>query len=88
MRTLTLDNAVVDLKNLVCQTINDRDETIIVSNEGAVVMLEEKEWSHMKEMLRLLSDKSSLAALIESHAIRDRGEKPESLSIEEVFTDV
>ena len=51
-------------------------------------MIDESEWSNIKETLRLLSDKESLAALLESHAIRDRGEKPEGLSAEEVFGDV
>ena len=71
MRTVTLDQAVDDLKNIIQRTIQDKDEPVIASNEGAVVMLEENEWSNVKETLRLLSDKESLAALLESHAIRD-----------------
>jgi|LGVF01.1.fsa_nt_gb PHD/YefM family antitoxin component YafN of YafNO toxin-antitoxin module len=88
MRTVTLDQAAIDLRSIVQRTIRDRDETVIASNEGAVVVIDEDEWSSIKEMLRLLSDKKSLGALIESHAIRDRGEKPEGMSAEEVFNDV
>jgi len=51
-------------------------------------VLDESEWSNIKETLRLLSDKESLAALLESHAIRDRGEKPEGVTPEEAFKDV
>ena len=88
MRTVTLDQAVSDLKAIILRTISDRDETVISSKEGAVVVLDEREWSNIKETLRLLADKESLAALLESHAIRDRGEKPEGMSPEEAFKNV
>ncbi|MCD6298881.1 MAG: hypothetical protein J7M30_17195 [Deltaproteobacteria bacterium] len=88
MRTVTLDQASVDLKNIILRTIRDQDETVIVSNEGAVVVLDENEWSNIKETLRLLSDKKSLTALLESHAIREQGEKPEGVTAEEAFSDV
>ena len=88
MRTVTLDKADSDLKAIILRTISDRDETVISSKEGAVVVLDEREWSNIKETLRLLADKESLAALLESHAIRDRGEKPEGVSPEEAFKDV
>ena len=88
MRTITLDQASSDLKAIILRTIRDQDETVISSKEGAVVVLEEREWLNIKETLRLLSDKESLAALLESHAIRDRGEKPEGVPPEEAFKDV
>ncbi len=88
MRTVTLDKAINDLENIIYRTIHDNDETVIASNEGSVVVLNEKEWSNIKETLRLLSDKESITALLESHAIRDQGRKPEGLSPEEAFSDV
>ena len=88
MRTITLDQATTDLKSIIRKTIQDGDETVIASNDGAVVMLDENEWSNIKETLRLLSDKKSLAALIEAHAIRDKGQKPEGITPEEAFNDV
>ncbi|MCD5417746.1 type II toxin-antitoxin system prevent-host-death family antitoxin [Candidatus Bipolaricaulota bacterium] len=88
MRTVTLDQATIDLKDIILRAIRDHDETIISSKEGAVVVLDESEWSNIKETLRLLSNKESLAALLESHAIRDRGEKPEGVTPEEAFKDV
>ena len=88
MRTVTLDQAIINLKDIIHRTISDNDETVIASSEGSVVMLDENEWSNIKETLRLLSDKESLVALIESHAIRDQGGKPEGLSVEEAFGDV
>ena len=88
MRTITLDQATSDLKAIILKTIRDHDETVISSKEGAVVVLDESEWSNIKETLRLLSDKESLVALLESHAIRDQGEKPEGVTPEEAFKDV
>ncbi|MBW1717315.1 MAG: type II toxin-antitoxin system Phd/YefM family antitoxin [Deltaproteobacteria bacterium] len=88
MRTVTLDEAANDLRAIILRAIRDRDETVISSDEGAVVVLDESEWSNIKETLRLLSDKESLAALLESHAIRDRGEKPEGVTPEKAFEDV
>ena len=88
MRTVTLEQAITNLESIIKKTIRDHDETIIASREGAVVVIDESEWSNIKETLRLLSDKESLAALLESHAIRDRGGKPVSLSPEEVFGNV
>jgi PHD/YefM family antitoxin component YafN of YafNO toxin-antitoxin module len=88
MRTVTLDQAIIDLKSIIHRTIRDNDETVIASSEGSVVVLNENEWSNIKETLRLLSDKQSIAALLESHAIRDQGGIPEGLSAEEAFGDV
>ncbi|MGD9975416.1 MAG: hypothetical protein AB7S77_20330 [Desulfatirhabdiaceae bacterium] len=88
MQTVTFDVAERDLKNIIHKTIRDKDEIIIAVDEGAVVLLEESEWGHIKETLRLLSDKISLSALIESHAIRDFGQKPEGITPDEAFDDV
>ncbi len=80
MRTVTLDQASADLKAIIQQTIRDKDETVIASSDGAVVVLDENEWSNIKETLRLFTDKQSLSALLESHAIRDRSEKPNGIT--------
>ena len=88
MRTITLDQAIDNLESIIQKTISDHEETIIASKEGSVVVIDEGEWSNIKETLRLLSDKESLTALLEAHAIRDRGGKPVGLSAEEIFGDV
>ena len=88
MHTITIDVASRDLKSIILKALNDKDETVIATNEGSVIVLDEREWSHIKETLRLLSDKDSLAALIASHAVRDRGERPEGIGPEEAFEDV
>ena len=58
------------------------------ADDGSVVILDESEWSNIRETLRLLSDKESLTALIESHAIREKGMRPEGIGPEEAFKDV
>ena len=88
MNTITFDTASRHLKDIILNTIKDKNETIIATDEGSVVVLDESEWSHIKETLRLLSDKHSLSALIESHADRDRGKRPVGISPEEAFKDV
>jgi len=88
MPTFTIEQASQNLRALISETIRDKEESIIASDEGAVVILDESEWRHIKETLRLLSDKESLASLLESHSIREMGEKPEGISPEEAFKDV
>ncbi len=85
MQTVTLDVAARQLKSIINKIIRNKEETIIAVDEGAVVLIEESEWGHIQEMLRLLSDKNSLSALMESHAIRDRSQTPEGIAPEEAF---
>ena len=85
MHTITFETASKNLKSVILKTIKNKYETIVATDEGSVVILDESEWSHIKETLRLLSDKESLTALIESHADRDTGKKPEGIGPEEAF---
>jgi PHD/YefM family antitoxin component YafN of YafNO toxin-antitoxin module len=85
MNTILLENAEKNLKNIIAKTINDNDETVIVSEDGSVVLLTEAEWENVKETLRLFNDKKSLTALLHSHSLRDEGKEPEGRSIEEIF---
>ena len=88
MHTITFNQAAQDLKGVIKKTITDKDETIIATDDGSVVILDEGEWSHMKEPLRLLSDKDALTSLLESHAIRAKGKRPVGINFEKAFADV
>jgi len=88
MHTISFEMASKNLKSVILRTIKDKDETIVATDEGSVVILDESEWSHIKETLRLLSDKDSLAALIEAHSDRDKSKRPEGIGPEEAFKDV
>ena len=85
---ITFNQASQYLKGVKKKIINDKDETTITTDDGSVVIFDETEWSHMKETLRLLSDKDALTSLLESHAIRDQGKRPAGVNFEKVFADV
>ena len=85
---ITFNQASQYLKGVIKKIINDKDETTIITDDGSVVIFDETEWSHMKETLRLLSDKDALTSLLESHTIRDQGKRPAGINFEKVFADV
>ncbi len=88
MRAVNIKEAMSDLPGLINTTIKDVEETIIISEFGSVVVIDQDEWESIQETLRLLKDKKSLKALLESHKIRDEGKKMKSKSINEAFFDL
>lgn len=83
MRTVTLDTAVTNLKHLIADTLSNQEETIIVTNNGSVVMIDKQNWEGIIETLRLLRDEKSLKALLEGHKQRLNKGKPKGKSIKE-----
>ena len=75
MRAISVKEAMVDLPGLIDTTIKDVEETVIVSDHGSVVVIDQDEWESIQETLRLLKDKRSLRALLESHERRDQGKR-------------
>jgi len=88
MNALSLREASSNLPNIVENTIKNCDETLIVTDYGAVMMIDKEYWEEIQETLALLSDKQSLAALLEGHKLRDKGIKPSGKTINEVFNDL
>jgi len=88
MKALTLQEASTNLPYIVAETIKNSDETLIVSDEGVVIMIDKDYWEEIQETLRLLRDKKSLSALLEGHRQRDQGIIPSSKTIDEVFNDL
>jgi PHD/YefM family antitoxin component YafN of YafNO toxin-antitoxin module len=88
MRTISLNQATADMQSFINYTLSSKEEINIATDNGAVVMLPQEEYESMLETLRLISDKKSLKALLESHAIRDDGKEPKAYSISEVFGDL
>ena len=76
MKTVTLNNAVTNLQNIITNTISNQEETIIVTDNGAVVMIDKQNWEGIIETLRLLKDKKSLKALLEGHQQRQKKGRP------------
>jgi antitoxin YefM len=88
MSTVLLENALQNFPDLMKNVLMNNDETLIVSNFGSVMMISESDWNEIQETLHLLKDKRSLAALLESHKLRDQNHKIKSKSIEETFYDI
>ena len=88
MHAVSVENAMKDLPGLINRTIKNVDEVVIVSDYGAVVVIDQGEWESIQETLRLLKDKRSLKALLESHKLRDENKEIESKSVEEAFYDL
>ena len=87
MVSITLNNAVGNLPKIIADTIRNQEETVIVTDDGAVVMLSQDNWDSMLETLRLLRDKKSLKALLEGQARRKKGINF-GKSPEEIFYDL
>jgi len=66
----------------------EQEESAIVSDNGTVFLIPQKEFESMREILRLLSDKRSLNALLEGHSRHDAGLKLDSQSVEQIFYDL
>lgn len=88
MNTLTVNKALTNFPKLIENTINNFEETIIVSDSGSVVMISQSEWNSIMETIKLLTDKQSLKALIEGQKNREEGKKSESKTIQEAFYDI
>lgn len=88
MKTITVNQASQNLLKHINYSLKDHEEISIASENGAVVMISQTDYEAMKETLKLLSDKKSLRALVDSHYERDMGNEPESYSVEEVFSDI
>jgi PHD/YefM family antitoxin component YafN of YafNO toxin-antitoxin module len=88
MNTLSLQEASSNLPRIIENTRKNGDETLIVSELGAVIMVDESYWEEIQETLRLLRDKKSLTALLDGHHQRDKGIIPQGRTISEVFNDL
>jgi len=88
MNSVTLVEASMNLPKVVQATIQNYDETMIVSDNGTVVMVSEAYWEEMQETLRVLNDKRSLKALLSGHQARKEGRPIVSKTIDDLFYDL
>lgn len=81
-----------DMKNNIKQILNsaikDHEEVLVSCPDGNLVIISQDDWEITKDTLKLLNDKIALRALLNGHAMRDKGEKPPGKSIDEVFDDL
>jgi PHD/YefM family antitoxin component YafN of YafNO toxin-antitoxin module len=88
MNAITVNTAISNFPKLITNTIRNYEETLIVSDEGSVILIAEEEWNSMTETIRLFRDKKSLSALLEGHALRKQKKKTAIKTIEEAFYDL
>ena len=88
MKATTLKNAVTNLPQIIASTIQTEEETVIVTDEGSVVLVEQENWNSMVETLRLLRDKDSLSSLLQAIEARKKGNRPIGKTIDQIFTNV
>ncbi|MCP4351609.1 MAG: hypothetical protein GY795_39595 [Desulfobacterales bacterium] len=88
MISIGIEKAAQTLPQLIQDTITNCEETVIVSDTGSVVLIDQAEWENLQETLRLLRDKKSLEALISGHKQRNQGVRPDGVSIEKAFYDL
>ncbi|MDM8516480.1 hypothetical protein QUF76_09790 [Desulfobacterales bacterium HSG16] len=88
MISVNVQKAARNLPQLVHDTLRNCEETVIVSDTGSVVMVDQVEWENLQETLKLFRDKKSLKALLEGHKARDQGIGPDSVSVDKAFYDL
>ena len=88
MNMVTIQTASQNLAEIITRTIEDSDETAIVADDGAVILVSHTYWDSMQETLRLLRDKRSLKALLEGHQVRESGRPIEAVTVGEAFGDL
>ncbi len=71
MISVNIEKAALTLPQLIHNTLKNCEETLIVSDAGAVVLVDQAEWENIQETLKLLHDETSLKALLEGHKVRD-----------------
>ncbi len=88
MKTITLEQANKDLLSHINYSLQTHDEVNIASESGAMIMLPQEDYESIMETVRLLADKKSLKALLDSHTQREQGVKATSYTVEDVFSDL
>ncbi len=88
MKTVTIEQAMTDLINMIKDSLKTREEISIATNDGAVIILPQEDYESMQETLKLLMDKKSLRALLKAQNEREDGIIPKSYDVEDVFDDL
>jgi PHD/YefM family antitoxin component YafN of YafNO toxin-antitoxin module len=88
MTTITLGNLQSNLNSLISKTLADDDALTITTEEGAVVLVSEKEWNALQETILLLKDEKSFRALLDGHKSRNAGYQINAESTETAFYDL
>lgn len=87
MVAMSISEARQHLFELRERVVNDSDQVIMTHKSGNVVLISMSEWEIYQETARLLRDKTTLRALLQSFEDHDKG-TTEGKTIEEAFADL
>lgn len=82
MIAISINNAKQDIEKYVRTTIDNHEETIITTDEGAVVMVNQDYWNEIQESLNLLRDKRALSAVVKNWEAKQAAQKKKSKKVE------
>ena len=77
----------IDLKEAIAFTLRNKEEILVKTGKGSVVIIDQGNWENIQETLLLLKDKKALNALLKGHKMRDSGIVGTGKSVDEVFID-
>ncbi|MBL4825589.1 MAG: type II toxin-antitoxin system Phd/YefM family antitoxin [SAR324 cluster bacterium] len=87
MEALTISEGRKRLFELRTQVVSDHEQVILTHKNGNIVLISMEEWESYQETQRLLKDKETMKALIQSFEDHD-GRKQYGKSVNEVFSDL
>lgn len=86
-KTISIEKAMEKFSELFQQTLESKSETIITSEEGDLVLINQQSLEELKATVQLLKDSVSLKGLLEGHIARKKN-KVKGKSIDKVFNDL
>jgi len=87
MQAVSISEARKRLFALRQQVVDDHESIILTHKKGNIVMISMDEWESYQETYRILNDKETLKALLQSFEDRKNG-CLKSKSMGEIFSDV
>lgn len=87
MNAMSISEGRSQLFKLREQVVNDQEQIILTHKQGNVVLISMNEWNAYQETARLLRDRETLNALLQSFDDHDAN-RDEGSSIGEIFADL
>ncbi len=87
MEALSISEARKRLFELRQNVVDNQDQVVMTHKQGNVVLISMEEWEAYQETMRLLNDKATLKALVDSFEAHETG-KSTGKTIEDVFADL
>ncbi len=87
MEALSISEGRKRLFELRDRVVSDHDQVILTHKKGNVVLISMDEWESYQETQRLLKDKETMMALVQSFEDHD-AKQQRGRSVEELFADL